>query len=283
MVGYRFFAWSCRHALHRLLVLSAGLCLCVSTQATTLRVALEDADNRPYSLRDASGAWAGFHIDLVRTVAERLGWDVKLIAVPWARAQNMLVQGTADAVIYIGRTPKRQSFAYFHPDNQLHVQLVRLYVRIRDADSIRYTPPLAEMMRIWRFGAPRGYFIGDEFETVVSAGAPLDQTAATPEKLFAMLMAGRIDVAVAEISAYPLVESRIREVRSHVVPLPGIDFAGSPMYIAFRRQGDGPRLAEEFARAYAAWRQSEAYPRLAARYGVEDRLPPGYRALRPAP
>ena len=140
-MDYRFFACCCRHALHCLLILAAGLCLSSRTQAITLRVALEDADNRPYSYRDDRGDWTGFHSELIRSVAQRLGWDVLFIPVPWTRAQNMLAQGAADAVPYMGKNAQRLNYALFLPNNRLHVQHVSLYIRAADIGRIEYSPP----------------------------------------------------------------------------------------------------------------------------------------------
>ena len=284
MVGYRFFACDCRHALHRLLVLAASLCLCTSALATTLRVALEDADNRPYAYRDERGEWTGFHSELIRAVAKQLEWDVLFIPVPWTRAQNMLVQGTADAVPYMGKNAQRLNYALFLPDNRLHIQHVSLYIRRADSGRIEYTPPLTTLMQQWRFGAPRNYFVGDEFIQALAAGAPMDQTAPTPQKLFAMLLAGRIDIAVAEAQTFQIVEPRIRDAHVRIIRLAGVTLEGTAMYLAFRRAGAGPQQAQEFAAAYAAWRKSAEYAQLIDRFGIADRIPEDFRAqaLRPS-
>ena len=277
MACYPLLALRWRDALHRLLVLCVGLCLCAGTQAFTLRVALEDANNAPYSYLTEQGDWAGFHIEIARAVAQQLQWDIQFMAYPWPRAQNLLVQGAADAILYLGQTRKRQSFAFYLPDNRLHVQRVSFYIRRQDQGHIRFAPPLPALLDTWRFGAARDYYIGEEFVAAVAAGHRLDQTARTPEHLFRMLLGNRIDVAVAETEVFRLFSAKFAEHQSKIIAMPNAPVQELPMFIAFKRQDDGPRLAERFAAAYAAWRQTEAYSLLIQRHGVAASIPEDFR------
>ena len=54
--------------------------------------------------------------------------------------------------------------------------------------------------------------------------------------------------------------------------MPGAQFAGKPMYVAFSRAAP-ERLAEQFAAAYRAFRQEPGYLELAQRFSISDLLP----------
>jgi polar amino acid transport system substrate-binding protein len=234
---------------------------------------MEEADNRPFEYVDEQGHITGFHSELVRAVAARLGWQLQFLRVPWKRAQYMLENGQVDAVSYMGSTPERQKYALFLDGNMLHVQHNTLFIRKEDQGRIRYQAPVTEMMKHWRFGAPQGYVLGKELDTAIKGEPSVDLTAHTQAQLLAMLIAKRLDVVAAEVLALQLVKPTIRDVDKLVQALPGAIFSGNPMYIAFPLKGDGPARARQFAAAYAKVRQSEEYPLLVARFHVLDRLP----------
>ena len=265
---------------HPLLALLSGilLCACLQAHAVTLRITLEAADNSPYSSLNAEGEWAGAHIDIARAVAQRLGWETLFMAYPWSRAQNMLVQGTADAILYLSWSRQRQSFAYFLPDNRLHVQKFDMYIRREDKDRVLCAPPLASMLDTWRFGAPRDYYLGETFDEALRDGRSMDQRAQTPEHLFRMLLGRRIDIAIAETGALRLTGTKVRDPNSKITVLCKAIIPDLPVYIGFRKQGNGIRLAEQFAAAYAAFRQSEEYAQIIKRHGVLEKLPEDFRA-----
>ena len=62
-----------------------------------------DADFLPFSARDSGGNFSGFDIDAARWVAERQGFDVEFIAVPWDTAIPALDTGCID-LIWSGMT-----------------------------------------------------------------------------------------------------------------------------------------------------------------------------------
>lgn len=262
--------------MRRLLWMAMLWSLAWPVPAQTLLVAMEEADNRPFEYLDDQGNLTGFHTEIVRAVAKALGWEVSFQRMPWGRAQLSLANGKVDAVTYMGKTAERMKYAVFLDGNQLDVERVTLFVRREDAARIHYIPPVSSMMNRWRFGAPHGYFLGQEIADAVAAGLPLDQHAQNQAQLFGMLVAHRIDVAVAEKLALQLVEPEMPDVAAHVAPVTGAVFSGNPMYIAFRNKGDGPQLAKQFAAAYAKWRHGDVYPWLIARFKVYERVPDSF-------
>ncbi|HSQ93751.1 MAG TPA: ABC transporter substrate-binding protein [Methanoregula sp.] len=62
-----------------------------------------DADFLPFTARDNGGNFSGFDIDAARWVAEREGFDVEFVAVPWDTAVSALDSGSID-LIWSGMT-----------------------------------------------------------------------------------------------------------------------------------------------------------------------------------
>jgi polar amino acid transport system substrate-binding protein len=254
-------------------LLGSGWVLTVLGAGPSFIVAMEDADNRPFEYVDETGRVTGFHSELVRAVAARLGWQLQFLRVPWNRAQYMLESGQVDAVTYMGITQERKKYALFLDGNKLHVEHVTLFIRKTDLGKIRYQPPVAEMMKRWHFGAPQGYFLGKEIDDAVKAGIQVDLSAHNQVQLFSMLIAKRLDVVAAEVVALQLVKPSLPDVDMQVQALAGARFSGNPMYIAFPLTGNGPAKAKQFSDEYAKWRQSEEYPGQVVRFRVSDRIP----------
>ncbi len=239
----------------------------------TLTVAVEDSDNSPMEYVDAEGRITGFHIELVRAVCDELGWKASFDRVPWQRAQSLLQSGDVDAVTYLARSPERDAYALFLPDNALSEGLVEFWVRKGRQDEIRWGPTLPQMMQRWRFGGIQGWFYTDDFRAAMASnGVSVDMTAPTLLVLGRMLVAGRIDVAAAGPGLAHQVAMADPEVGAQLELLPGPVLHGGPVYIAFTRQADGAAKAKAFAAVYAAFRNSAEYSALVAHFGVAERV-----------
>ena len=73
-----------------------------------------DGDYPPFTYRDSGGNFTGFDIEAARWIADREGFDVEFVAVPWGKILAALQEGTID-MIYSGIaiTPERQKYANF--------------------------------------------------------------------------------------------------------------------------------------------------------------------------
>ena len=257
---------------HRILCIALLCLLWRPGLGMTLLVAVEDADNRPLEYADATGRPTGFHIELVRRVAASLGWQVSFDRVPWQRAQVLLEAGSVDAVTYLVRSPVRETYAVFLPDNRLSETGLDLWVLKSRLGDIRWQPPLSQMMSRWRLGGIQGWYYNDDYKAAEAKGAPLDLSAPTNIGLARMLLAGRIDIALAEPGFLDQVKAELPEAADRVEILPGSALPGSPVYIGFTRKADGPAKAKDFAAAYAAWRDTPDYGALIEQFGVADRV-----------
>ncbi|HYD78655.1 MAG TPA: transporter substrate-binding domain-containing protein [Paucimonas sp.] len=265
--------WTCTRAFVAALWFASP----ASAESISLSIAMEEADNRPFEYVDAQGRLTGFHVELVRAVAAELGWEVQFQRYAWKRAQALLEAGQVDAVTYIGKTPERERYAWFLPENMLHVMRVGLYVRKERAAEIRYRPPLSDMMKRWRFGAALGYEYNDEINELFKSGIPVSRVATTQGQLFSALLRNRFDVAIALLGAMDQARRDIPDIDAQVHRLEGVRLSGNPAYIVFSRNRlRGEEMARRFAREYSRWRMTPAYGELTTRFGVGESLPDGF-------
>jgi polar amino acid transport system substrate-binding protein len=73
-----------------------------------------DADFPPFTSMDPGGNISGFDIDTVRWIADRKGFDVRFVAVPWENAISELEAGSIDMIASgMSVTEKRQARVNF--------------------------------------------------------------------------------------------------------------------------------------------------------------------------
>jgi polar amino acid transport system substrate-binding protein len=104
-----------------------------------------DSDYPPFTYRDAAGNLTGFDIDAARWIAEREGFDVEFVAVPWDRIMPALKDGTID-MVYSGMTvtPEREKDARFTTS----YYTVNLSVAIRQGSGVALQDLYAGRLRI---------------------------------------------------------------------------------------------------------------------------------------
>lgn len=244
----------------------------VGAGATTLRVGLEEADNRPFEYLDDNQQLTGFHVELLRAVATRLGWTLELSRYPWKRAMQQLEHGQIHAASFVAQSPEREAFALFLPHNLLHISRTTIYIQRSRAGEIRYQPPLEQMARRWKMAMPGGYYMNDEIKTLIERGVLIEQPTVTQNRLFSMLLMGRYDAIFGSPRAILSARAEMPDIDQHVQRLDDAVLSGKSMYLAFSRAAP-VALAQEFAEAYRLFRLDPAYLALAQRFGVTEFLP----------
>ncbi|MEH6633722.1 MAG: transporter substrate-binding domain-containing protein [Halopseudomonas aestusnigri] len=140
----------------------------------------------------------GLHIDIVQAVASRLKLELSFKSVPWKRAIWMVKTGTADAIIYIGKTEKRSEFLNFIEGNILSQVVNVFFISGKLIDKIQYTGNI-DQLKSFIIGKVAGYHYGPFFEEN-SSYLKIDDGARTEEQLLKKLKLGRIDVGIGDIA-----------------------------------------------------------------------------------
>ncbi len=256
----------------RALFITALYLLVAPASATTLTVALEDANNSPYEYLDTDARLTGFHVEVIRAVGQRLGWNIEFKRLPWKRAVQALHKGEVQAISYIAPSPDRENFALFLPGNLLHVSRTAMFIKRTRAEEIRYAPPFETMAKRWRVAVPDGYLMSNELMDLAAKGIPIEKPSVNQLHLFMMLSIDRFDIVCGASDALNILDAEAPALAEHIQLLEGSIRPGTPMYLAFSRKAPA-HLAMQFETSYRQFRQGPDYLVLAERFKVREQLP----------
>lgn len=179
----------------------------LAATSCTLRVGSE-APYPPFQTVDPRGNFGGLEIDMLREIARRIGCDLDIQAMPWARILHDIRDGRLDIAVNAIETPEREAYAWFsHP--YLYERL-RLYIRAEDAGPRVSLPNgLADLRRLSETLAPgtigtvNGYSFGPAFDALVATDPafaahlePAYDYTANIRKLLAGHLAGFVGLSV---------------------------------------------------------------------------------------
>jgi PAS domain S-box-containing protein len=103
--------------VNRILPTLFGICVLAApgfaqTNATLIRGGSE-LDFQPYCFTDKDGRPTGFGVELLRTVADRMGLRLEMTPGPWDKVWSDLVAGNIDVLPVVARTPGREPLVDF--------------------------------------------------------------------------------------------------------------------------------------------------------------------------
>ena len=175
--------------MRRLLALLL-LCPCLALAQTPLRFA-EESNWPPFTPAKDGQVSEGLAYAMLTEVARRAGFTATLELYPQKRMEQMVRGGERDGVTVISRNADRESFLVF--SEPLFAKQAYFYHR----KGFKFDWNTFADLKGLRIGVVRGHNLGDEFAAaVVKHGLVLDE-ASNVESNFRKLMAGRIDVLMA--------------------------------------------------------------------------------------
>jgi polar amino acid transport system substrate-binding protein len=177
------------------------LVLGVSAQACTKR--LRWSDDPPYSQRQADGTVSGLAVELNRLVLHRMGCDVSLVEMPFARALTELRTGGLDILDGMYPLPERAEYAHFSQPQLRSRNLV--YVRAADQGKAAGRS-LRELFDAgWTVGAQVGVVYGPAYTVLQHDPRFPERVQLVPRRasLWQMLARGRVDVVMASENTAP--------------------------------------------------------------------------------
>lgn len=218
-------------------------------------VARGDGSWPPYEMMDG-GQLAGFHIDLVRAVAERI--DVKVIfkTYPWVRAMTMAKRGQVDAITYVARNNERARYLHFLEGNVLS-GTTHYLIQNRYSRAIHFDGNLSQL-KDYSVAFISGYTLGQEFD---QAGYIKKNPVKTVEQVVRLVAAGRYDLGV--VNPVDLKGSNLSAWLDQTKRLPH-PLHSTEVYIGFSVDND--EMAERFSEAMTLFRQTPAYQQLLDKY-----------------
>jgi ABC-type amino acid transport substrate-binding protein len=231
-----------------------------------LTVAMESADNSPFSAQAADGSFQGFHYELLNRVADAEGFRIRWVALPWTRALKSLEQGDVMGVTFMSPSEERNAYAIFKDGNFLHFAEICLFARPEVAARLHWDGKIDNLPNI-KYGFLANYVVSGEIE---KAKARLDHITITGsyQNLADMTRLKRIDGffnASNYLETHDPAKSRSKDLVK-VEPCR----RGDNRYIAFSKAAkDGEAWSHRFQEGLRKFRSTEVYRALLRKFDLE--------------
>jgi polar amino acid transport system substrate-binding protein len=204
------------------------------------------------------GQLRGADYEVSQQLLSGLGYQPEWRLMPWKRAQHDVLAGHADAILDIGINPERQT-QYHYPGEPLSTSESVLFYR--SSQPFPFTK--LDDLRGRRIGVSAGYSYGNQ--AFLEADYLSREPCPSIEACLLMLQRGRIDMALINrsVGRYTLKLLGISDITHHTEPL-----SGGPVYLAFARRPELADLANRFADALRAFKQTANYQQILRTYGL---------------
>lgn len=221
-------------------------------------------EDPPYSMRESGGEIVGINIELVRTALARMGCQVRLLEMPFARALNELQAGRLDILPGALRRPEREVYAHFATD-RWHSRNV-LFAHV-EAKPLWPQHKLAEILVSgFRLGVQLGVSYGPEYAALSRDQHFMLQLekSGSRRNLWQMLKLRRIDGLIAdEITArHEITALGLRDV----VRMTEVVVSDESSGFAFSKKTVDAAFVERFNKATEAMQKDGSYQAIVQKY-----------------
>ena len=223
-------------------------------------------DDPSFSMRAPDGEVVGIHVDQVRETLRRMGCEVRLVEMPWARALTELQAGRLDIITGAIRTTDREAYAWFAAPGPQSRNV--LWVRVDALKTWRFAR-LDELRQSgFRLGAQIGVRYGEDYDDLMRDPefAATVRHVSTRRNLWMMASAGRIDGLIAdEITGRTELEQMGLQDR---IRNSGLVVRHTPAATAFSKKSVDPEFVERFNKANDAMVKDGSLAAIFQRYGA---------------
>lgn len=244
----------------------------------------------PFEWENENGI-QGFHIDLVKEVGKRLGYNVQFESVPWKRALIKMQVKSADAITYVSKTVDREEFIYFIDGNIISVTNVHFFtidktekkekmsfLKIRSLKDFKEwfkgeEPAQTEPIEIdrsiynlknYKFAIQKGYTYGYEFEGIEGLQRIYNGTI---YDLKNSVLSGEADIGLVDIDYFNSLfkdEDFYKRVRFSTQP-----YFVSQNYLGFSKKPENFEIAKKFSDEMIAFKKTSQYQELSKKYNIK--------------
>ncbi len=243
---------------HRLAVsILCALAVCVAQAKEILVVGTTFA--RIYEQTE-TGEFIGLGVELARSIAQQQGLTLKFGIVPWARAQEMVANGSADVLVGPYKTPAREArFAFtdqpFYQDNMVFYKLAGSHASWDGSYASLKGKRLVAVLG-WVYGSP----FDQERANLGVANAN------TVESGLTMLLNDRMDFFVANERNTTAGMAALGKYEQFAVVSPMI---GKEVgYFAFVKDAEHEELRQAFNAGFGKLIDSGEYAAMAKRFSI---------------
>ena len=211
-----------------------------------------------------NGKLEGLHEKIVSNTAKKMGLTINYRALPWKRAIKALELGEIDALMYLGKTPQRQQFAYFHQGNMLSSANFRPMILLKNRSKIRFDGSL-ESLRNSRVAVGVDYYYGEPFDSAAFINkVPIESPSSA--LLANLLLLERIDVIIYDINSLKA-DLSADYVNKYFHAYQQI-ISSNHYYIAFSKRKRNAKFVKKFAQTALEYKSTEQYQQQLKYYKV---------------
>lgn len=225
----------------------------------TLTIVSGAEDYPPYEIT-VNGKFGGYHIELLQSAAKRLGITLEFKRYPIKRAETLLELGEVDAMTYIGKTPKRETYVYYHPGNVLHTATISLIVPVGQQGNIHYDGSLASVSKHTIF-TQLGFTYGSRFD---DARFIIKEPVRTLDQMVQSLALGRGNLGIIYRRNFEKVYGETDEAKMLQILEPPISVR--EMYIGFSKVKNNQEIGLQFAKGLLAFRKTDVFKAIHQKY-----------------
>ncbi len=216
----------------------------------------------PYNMLN-DGEPIGLSTETIISVLKIMGIDFKIKFYPWKRAVKMIVEGEADALFGVSKNSERERFLYF-PTTSVHQSRYVFFIRKQDQNKLRLSS--YEDLRQFKVGVTAGYSYTQELWDALKTYKNYQEATEDTQNI-KKLAVGRIDYFPCDLTNC-IYLSKTTGVYDSIT---FIDYTISTKdyYLAFSKASKYPDLmplAKEFDKSLKAFKQTEEYRNIVAKY-----------------
>ncbi len=221
----------------------------------------------------------GINIDIAKLIFNKLGIKIKFIEQPWASAWNIIKKGQAEAILSASRKQAREKYLWYPQENMWLSEYV-FFITKRNKNA-KLTGDYYDMQNTnARIGIVNGYSYHKSFWTAfpfqdLTTYYQTDKRdyhaqiygVRTPEKLFKMLIANRVDVVINDksIGLYLIKKLNMQEQLSYYDTT--LFSKGYPMPFAKMSKYPGlKKIAKQYEIELRELKQTGVYQKIIAKW-----------------
>ncbi len=199
---------------------------------------------------------SGVDLEIIREVLKKMGYELKVIWLPWARCFMWIQEKKADLIFTASKTPEREKFLYYPNEPLTYTTVVLFY---RKSDNFKSFKEIEGL----KVAYVPSYYYGERFFKLPLTFVPVKDVLTG----FKLLMFKRVDLVVADVNVGINWAKRfgmVDKVDYIKEPIWGPD----PQYVAFAKKEGYKELVEEFSRILKEYKKTKEYEAILEKYGI---------------
>lgn len=228
-----------------------------SCAQTSLKIATEEWP--PY-VYEQDGKVAGYSIDILQSVFAEMGVTITYEQYPWKRALKGVFSGTSDALFHASKNEERQQYCYY-PEEYLAQSSYVFFIRKEDAGRLKFDS--FDDLVGHDVGITQGYSYTPDLLEFLNTHK-LAISTVSDESNLRMLAKRRIEYFPTDVlNGLYLIKKLGLQDQLTYLPKP---IFGKPYFIMFNKHNVSLEFVETFSAALAAFKQTEAFRLIEAKY-----------------